>query len=360
MTRARRIRGEEAADDVNPKGTGAMLNVMAKTRPTIYFIGVSTTKSSIMRVFPLWMKELGRAEVVLEGVDLRLHDDPEKYRSAVAQIKYDPMSLGALVTAHKINLLEESRDMFDYLDPDAIVCGEVSCISKNGSALEGHAKDPLTAGMSLEALLGPGYFGRTRGEVLCLGAGGSTTAIILHFVRMQDPADRPPRMVIVNRSPARLDKIRQMVVALDTDVEFEYHLNVNPEYNDGLIANLPSGSIVINATGMGKDLPGSPVTTDVVFPLNGITWELNYRGELEFLHQALAQHESRRLTVEDGWLYFLHGWTQVIAQILKQPVKGLLFERLAELASSVCAPALSRRVVPECREEPSTAAARRV
>ena len=109
-----------------------MLKVKTKTQPTIYFIGVSTTKSSIMRVFPLWMREFGRAEVVLEGVDLRLHDDPENYRSAVAQIKYDPMSLGALVTTHKINLLEESRDMFDYLDPDAIICGEVSCISRTG------------------------------------------------------------------------------------------------------------------------------------------------------------------------------------------------------------------------------------
>lgn len=335
-----------------------MLNVMTKTQPTIYFIGVSTTKSSIMRVFPLWMKELGRPEIVLEGVDLWLHDDPERYRGAVAQIKYDPLSVGALVTAHKINLLEESRDMFDYLDPNAILCGEVSCISKNGPALEGHAKDPITAGMSLESLLGPGYFGRTKGEVLCLGAGGSTTAIILHFARKQSPADRPPRMVIVNRSPGRLEKIRHMVDSLDTDIELEYHLNVNPEYNDGLMAKLAPGSIVINATGMGKDLPGSPVTTNTVFPANGIAWELNYRGELEFLHQALAQHESRQLTVEDGWLYFLHGWTQVIAQILKQPLEGLLFERLAELASSICTPALSRRMIPCCREEPSIAATR--
>jgi len=34
-----------------------------KTGKSFYFIGVTTTKSSIMKLFPLWMKELGFADV---------------------------------------------------------------------------------------------------------------------------------------------------------------------------------------------------------------------------------------------------------------------------------------------------------
>ena len=98
---------------------------------------------------------------------------------------------------------------------------------------------------------------------------------------------------------------------------------------------MPAGSIVINATGMGKDRPGSPVTDAGLFPTNGIAWELNYRGELDFMHQALAQRDSRNITVEDGWLYFLYGWTQVIAQVFHMPIEGELFERLAEVAEVV-------------------------
>jgi hypothetical protein len=90
--------------------------VKTKTTPTFYFIGVTTTKSSIMKVFPLWAKELGHPEVVIEGVDLLIHDKPEAYRQAVAQIKYDANSLGSLVTTHKIDLLTAARDMFEYLD----------------------------------------------------------------------------------------------------------------------------------------------------------------------------------------------------------------------------------------------------
>ena len=46
--------------------------------------------------------------------------------------------------------------------------------------------------------------------------------------------------------------------------------------------------VVILATGLGKDAPGSPVTARARFPDQGIVWELNYRGELIFLEQAVT------------------------------------------------------------------------
>jgi shikimate dehydrogenase len=310
-------------------------DIVTKTVPTFYFIGVTTGKSSIMRLFPLWAKELGRPEVVIEGVDLKLHDLRDAYRRAVAQIKYDRLSEGALVTTHKIDLLEAAHDMFDYLDPYATICGEVSSISKLEGRLEGHAKDPISSGLSLDSMLGSGYFGRTGGQVLCFGAGGSATAIALHLANKGDPADRPERFVVVNRTQARLDSLRQMVDGLDTGIRFEYIRNEKPEVNDAIMAEMPPGSIVINATGMGKDRPGSPITDAGRFPQDGIAWELNYRGELDFMHQAEAQQAARRVRVEDGWLYFLHGWTQVIGQVFHMKIEGRLFRRLAEVAEPI-------------------------
>ncbi|MCS7220816.1 MAG: shikimate dehydrogenase [Anaerolineae bacterium] len=317
--------------------------VVTKGQPTILFVGVTTGQSAIMRVFPLWAQELGQPDLTVEGVDLKLHDDPEAYRRVVVQIKRDPLSLGALITTHKIDLLEAARDLFDYLDPYAQLCGEVSCISKRNGRLEGHAKDPITSGLSLDALLGENYFGRTGGEVLCFGAGGSGTAIALHLINKPNPGDRPRRFVVVNRSPGRLERLKAMVDRLQTDIRFEYIRNEDPARNDEIMATMPPGSLVINATGMGKDRPGSPITDQGLFPLNGVAWELNYRGELRFLHQALAQSESRNVYVEDGWLYFLHGWTQVIAQILHIEIQGELFDRLAAIASKVCNPVLGWR-----------------
>jgi len=309
--------------------------VVTKTVPTFYFIGVTTTKSSIMKVFPLWMKELGREDVIMEGCDCKIHDDPEVYRKAVAQIKYDPLSLGALVTTHKIDLLTAARDMFDYLDPYAKITDEVSSISKLEGRLEGHAKDPLTSGASLDAIIEKDYFGKTGGEVLSFGAGGSAIATLLHLINKKDKSDRPRRFTFVNRSQGRLDHAKEMVSSLATDIEVEYIQNSDPVINDQIMEKFPPYSVVINATGMGKDTPGSPITWEGKFPMNAVSWEFNYRGELDYLHQSLAQVESRNVKVEDGWLYFVHGWTQVVSQVLHFDLTPELFDRLNKAASTV-------------------------
>lgn len=309
--------------------------IVNKKQPTFYFVGVTTGKSSINKVFPLWMDVLGRPEIVLEGIDHAIHDVPENYRKTVAQIKYDENSLGGLVTTHKLDLFAAAEDMFDYFDPYAQVTHELSSISKREGQLRAHAKDPITAGLSLDAIIEKNYFGNTGGEILCLGAGGSAVATLLHLINKADAADRPKKFIAVNRSQGRLDHMREMVEKYDTDIEVEYVQNEDPKRNDDIMATLPDHSIVINATGMGKDTPGSPVTDDGVFPQNGIAWEFNYRGELDFMHQALRQTESRNLRVEDGWVYFIHGWTQVIFEVLDLQMTPELFQKLDEAASSV-------------------------
>ena len=288
-----------------------------------------------MKVFPLWMEVLGRKEVVIEGIDCKIHDEPEAYLKAVAQIKYDPLSLGALVTTHKIDLLTAARDMFDYLDPYAQITDEVSSISKLDGRLEGHAKDPITSGASLDAIIGKDYFAKTHGDVLCFGAGGSAIATLLHLINKKDKGDRPNKVTFVNRSQLRLDHAKEMVGGLETDIEIEYICNSDALLNDKIMEKITPHSIIINATGMGKDTPGSPITWEGKFPMNSIAWEFNYRGELDFLHQSLAQVESRKMKVEDGWLYFVHGWTQVIAQVLHFDLTPALFDQLDHAASTV-------------------------
>lgn len=312
--------------------------IVTKTKPTFYFVGVTTGSSSIMKVFPRWMEALGRPDVVIEGIDHLIHDEPERYRHTVAQLKYDPLSLGGLVTTHKIDLLTAAKDMFDELHESSQLTGEVSSISKRGDKLWGHAKDPLTSGLSLDAFLEAGYFGKSGGDFLCFGAGGSGKAMALHLINKSDPADRPKRFVVVNRSQGRLDGMQAMVESLVTDIEFVYIQSADPVKNDQVMAEMVDGTVVVNATGMGKDTPGSPVTDHGLFPMNGVAWEINYRGELDFWHQAMAQKEKRNLLIEDGWLYFVHGWTQVIAEVLHIEIKGDTFDQLNEIAGDLRPP----------------------
>jgi shikimate dehydrogenase len=120
-----------------------------------------------------------------------------------------------------------------------------------------------------------------------------------------------------------------------SSTEIEYVENANPAENDELLVGLPPESLIVNATGMGKDIPGSPVTDDARFPERGVVWELNYRGELDFLRQARRQERTRDLRVEDGWLYFLHGWSEMIAEVFHVELTPERFESLSTEAEAI-------------------------
>ena len=302
--------------------------------PTLYFFGVTTAKSSIMKVFPAWAKHLGLAGAVIKGVDLPLHAPAAEYRSAVEFVKNDPLSLGALVTTHKIDLYHACRDQFDEIDPHARFMGETSCLSKRDGRLICHAKDPISSGLSLDGFLPELHFERTGAEVFSMGAGGSTIALTWHLMQ------REPR----RRSPGADRRLQPQPRAARGNPPHPRRARLGrsdricplsmPSDNDAVLSGLRPGSLVINATGLGKDAPGSPLTNSARFPDHAIVWDLNYRGELVFLDQARAQSQALGLQIEDGWTYFLHGWTQVIAEVfhISIPVRGKEFDALSDIA----------------------------
>jgi len=302
--------------------------------PTMYFIGVTTTQSSIMRVFSRWTKVLGiEAEIV--GVDFALHDHPERYRQIVEHIKADRLSMGALVTTHKLDLLTAARDLFDSLGPYATRLGEVSCISKADGELVGKAMDPITSGLALDAFVPEAHWA-TGAEALIIGAGGSSLALSVNLLeRAQEDRPHPRRIVVSNRSQRRLDEMREVHSGIDAAVLVEYILAPVATENDLLCAEMPPGSLIANATGLGKDRPGSPLTDRVTFPRCARVWDFNYRGDLLFLEQARCQSADRALVIEDGWIYFIHGWTRVISEVfgVDIPTSGPAFDRLSEVAA---------------------------
>jgi shikimate 5-dehydrogenase len=303
----------------------------------MYFIGVSTAQSSIMKVFPHWAEYLGIAGAQLTGIDFPLHAEPAAYRAVVEFIKNDPLSQGALVTTHKIDLFSACQDLFDEIDPHARRLGETSCLSKACGKLVAHAKDPISSGLALDGFLPPKHWQKTGAEAFLIGAGGSSIATSWHLMRSENnDANRPSRIVVSDRQPSRLAEMRHVHAGFGSDVPVDYLEVTGPEDNDAVLRRLKPDSLVVNATGLGKDAPGSPVTDAAVFPRRGMVWEFNYRGDLVFLRQARAQAEVRNLQIEDGWTYFIHGWTRVIAEVfhLDIPRSGERFDRLCEFAAA--------------------------
>ena len=303
-------------------------------RSKFIFIGVATAGSSIMKIFPKWSDLLG-LDCEIVGCDLPLRAPAERYRRVVGDIIAEPTVKGALITAHKIDLLRSCRDFFDELDHCATICDEVSCIVKRDGGVLGYAKDPRSSALALDHFVPRSHWADRESDVLCLGAGGAAIAISVCLAQANSAFGHPRRFLLTDIRPERLDSIRRIHERLETPLRFEYHLSGSAADNDKLLHELPPGSLVINATGLGKDKPGSPLTPSARFPQDGVVWELNYRGERDFMRAAEAQAEARNLTVEDGWLYFLHGWTEVIAEVFDIQLDNGTFYQLSTAATAL-------------------------
>lgn len=303
------------------------------TSAAMGFVGVDTANSSIMRVFPLWADHLGLPTRRLRGHDVPLDADDGVYRDLVAAVRDDGSELGALVTTHKVRIYQAAGDLFDELDDFSRQCGEISSISKRDGRLLGGAKDPLTAGLALREMLPAGWFAEGGGEVVCLGAGGAGTAITTYLAQTGDP---PRRITVTDVSRERLAHVREVHerAGLGPDL-FRYALTASADEAGELVGGARPRSLVVNATGLGKDRPGSPVGAATLFPRGSVVWEINYRGSLELLRMARVQQPERELHVHDGWRYFVHGWTHAVAEVFGIDLDAQTVEDLAALAETV-------------------------
>ncbi len=298
------------------------------------FVGVTTGGSLINRIFPVWAEIMGIAPARLEGLDLPLDVAPADIRAAITRIAEDPAVRGALVTTHKIAVHRHAGDLFSEFDRNAARLGEVSAVVKTPAGLVGHAKDPVTAGMALDRIIPRDYWRHypTAG-ILVLGSGGAGLALAAHLAGRR-PEERPGAIILSELDAETLSHGRKSLSAIGGPGRVTFHLVQGCADNDRLVTALPAHSLVVNATGLGKDKPGSPISDAAVFPDHGIVWEFNYRGPRQFLEQARKQAASHDLTVADGWTYFLYGWAHVIAEVFGVTLDEPLFARLEAAAEA--------------------------
>jgi len=292
-----------------------------------WFIGVTTGQSMIMRLFPIWEEVLGIQGNRMHGIDLPPGVEGQKIRETVNELRANPDVVGALVTTHKLAMWKEASDLFAKVDEHATRLQEISCISKDKNGkLIGHAKDPITSCKAMESILGKNHWqAHPKAEALVLGCGGAGTAIIEQLLSGEE-GKNPQKITGLEHNRERLEKVRKdFFNAKKLILEAS---EPSGETAAGIITRLPPNSLIVNATGMGKDLPGSPIPESINFPEQAIVWELNYRGSLEFYLHAQEQEASRKLRVHDGWDYFLLGWSSVMEEVfhfeLTEPLMNLL------------------------------------
>lgn len=126
-----------------------------------------------------------------------------------------------------------------------------------------------------------------------MGAGGSSIALTSYLIRQTSKGNMPSKIIISNRSQPRLTSMENIINSLQPHIPINYHLCPDPKDNDALLSKVKPNSLIVNATGLGKDRKGSPLTDNCEFPLDSYVWEFNYKGKLDFMHQALKQKKEK-------------------------------------------------------------------
>lgn len=296
------------------------------SRQRFLFLGVSTGESAVNRVFDAWCGALG-VDWMLEGRDLPLASEGPDYRQFLEDLR-DDSYVGALVTSHKARLYDSCWAEFDLLEPAAFSLGEVGLVRKQPAGLVAGVSDISSGGYILRSLVDR-TAGDTPSEALVIGAGGAGLAAAWNL-SVESVGDFTT-ITIAERSSERVKIVRDVVSRWPARIKpAVVHVPDGPSCSQ-LVQGLRPASLIVNASGVGKDLPGSPCSDDVQFPVGAFVWEFNYRGPLDFLRRAQSQAQRSQLVVEDGLLYFAAGWSFVLTRVAGIPWRPQLvktFDRL--------------------------------
>jgi len=300
------------------------------SKPTMFFIGVSTDKSIVNNVFQDWIKILDKdAEII--GVNLDINCNTSKYLEIVSYIKSQPLALGSLVTTHKVRLYNSTKHLFDSISNSCREFEEIGAIYKKGKSLYGEVTDIYTTKYALNQFFSLNYFKNNFADCCILGAGGAGLALAFNILSNKNSL--PDRLILTDINKSRIENSKKILKKYDKNNILELHLVTNSE-TDEIIKNLKKGSLIVNATGLGKDRDGSPFSANVDIPMNCYLWEFNYRGNLDFLRIAREQSVKNELVIVDGWMYFIHGWTQVMSRVFNIANIEDYFDRFLEVANS--------------------------
>lgn len=243
------------------------------------FIGVSTQQSFVNQVFARWVNALGITSDLI-CIDIELDAPQGCYDEVLSRIKSAQEIRGALVTSHKVSIYEKALVHLDRVDPTVHQCREISVLYKDGSLLCAGVTDLLSVHSALRSILEASRRSILEDADVCvLGCGGAGTALVLSLLS-PDSGCCPGRVFVTDNSDHRRCRLLEVLSSFSPKLEINVE---SADMNDSIVSELREGALVVNATGMGKDRPGSPLSPATKLPRRSIAWDFNYRGDLGFL-----------------------------------------------------------------------------
>lgn len=277
-------------------------------KPTVYVVGAEVLPEGLIDVYPKWARRFGHRSTAFEPVAAPSEADAAEYQRFIDFLRDEYHAVGAIMVSNASTLFAHTRQMFDEVDDDAELLGEIGVVVRTPGTLTGLAPAKRAAQQAYEQIFGDGS---NPPEALIIGATGPARALA---VALSESDKR--RVCLTTLDGKSMTDMRQRVAELPEDKRPTLrHIESQIEH-DRLVTLLPPGSLVVNATGPSdKDTP-SPVGDAALFPQNGLIWDLDAVGiSSPFLDKARQQRKPRGLRLADGPIFHQYQWFTAAAAI---------------------------------------------
>lgn len=294
-------------------------------KPTVYLVGGQPLPDPLVEAYPKWARRFDQGSADIVPIAAPSAADSAAYRGLVEFLRDEYNVLGLVMLSHADTLFQHTHAMFDEIDSDAQLLGEIGVVRRAPGTLTALAPAKVAAERAYEQTFDAAD---PLPEALIIGGTGPARALALALSGTADAAT-PRRVSLTTLDGKSMTEMRQRVAELPEDQRpILRHIESQIEH-DRLVTLLPPGSLVVNASGTAdKDAP-SPVGDAALFPENGLVWDLDAVGTSSpFLDKARKQRSARGLRLADGPLFHRLQWVAAAAAVFGGDVDAAESQRM--------------------------------
>ncbi len=281
-------------------------------KPTVYLVGAQLLPKELLDVLPKWARRFGHRSTAIVPVTAGSEPDAAGYQGFIDFLRDEYNAVGAILMSHADTLFEHTRHLFDELDGDAVLLGEIGVIVRSPGTLTGLAPAKSAALQAYEQVFGSDS---EPEEALIIGATGPARALAMALSGSAGGSG-PRRVTLTTLDGKSMTDMRQRIADLPEDeCPILRHIESQLEH-DRLVTLLPPGSLIVNATEQTDEDTVSPVGEAALFPQHGLVWDLEAVGiSSPFLDKARHQRSARGLRLADGPAFHQYQWLAAAAAV---------------------------------------------
>ena len=286
---------------------------MREPNHRIVVVGPNAALSEAAAVFDDWAEALDLPDWELVTVPLATDAGRDAVQAALAGARATSVRGVVVRGGSRLSVFEYGGPLVRAADDAVRRFGAVSCLLPTDGGWDGYALDPVATVRVLDRVAGVQYWSSvTSADAVVLGAGSTGRILALSLLQL---SPGPRRVLVTDVAQSRLDALIELARERGVSERLVTRRVTGAAGNDDVLDLAAEASLVVNATGIGHESYGSPVTEAAQLPLRGIVWELNHEGPLEFLESVNRQADDLLLRVHDGWDLSLETWAEALSRI---------------------------------------------